>query len=404
VARREPRRKPEGRAGLFIGAPGAVVLALLLAATPASATTGVIETVAGTGAAGYAGDGGPAVSAELSSPIGAVQAPDGRLLIADEGNNVIRQVALDGTITTVAGTAGAGSFGGDRARATSAHLDQPTGVSPTSDGGFLVADRSNDRVRKVSASGVITTVAGSGHQCPNPAGACGDGGRATAAELNAPDRAVPTPDGGFLITEDQGNKVRMVSTRGIITTAAGTGVACRLSTSACGDGGAATLAQLNSPNGVAALPNGGFVISDSGNHRIRMISERGTITTIAGNGVAGSFGDGILATDANLNSPSSVAVAANGAVVIADTYSQTVRVVSRAFIRTLAGTADTPCLTPASTCGDGGLATGAALNTPYDVSVTVDGGVLIADHLDERIRCVDAALGRRKAAPPVACS
>jgi hypothetical protein len=179
----------------------------------------------------------------------------------------------------------------------------------------------------------------------------------------------------------------------VITRVAGTGVACPVSTSACGDGGAATAARLSAPNGVAVLPDGSFVISDSGDNRVRKVSSSGVIATIAGNGIAGSFGDGIAAMSSNLNSPSSVAVAPNGSIVIADTYSQLVRVLSGGIIRTLAGTADTPCTTATSGCGDGGQANAARLNTPFDVSVTADGLVLIADHLDQRIRRVDAGLG-----------
>ena len=389
--------------GVSLGKVGSIMLSkrdlaagalALLMAAPAQAASGVITTVAGNGLSGYSGDGGPATKAELSYPIRAVAAPDGGVLIADEANNVVRELRPDGAITTVAGIAGVGAFAGDGGPATQARLNQPTGVSPIPGGGFLIADRSNNRVRLVSAAGIITTVAGSGETCANPAGACGDGGPATAAMLNAPDRATPAPGGGFLITEDQGNKVRRVSASGVITRAAGTGAACATPTAACGDGGAATAARLNAPNGVAVIPGGGFVISDSNDNRVRMVSASGVITTIAGNGVAGSYGDGIAATSANLNKPSSVAVAPNGAIVIADTYSQLVRVVSAGVIRTLAGTADTRCLVSTNICGDGAKATAARLNTPYDASVTSDGMVLVADYLDQRIRRVELVPGR----------
>ena len=365
----------------------------LVAPLPAQAATGVITTAAGNGQLGFAGNGGAATSAKLSFPMGAAVSPAGMMLIADLGNNVIRQVRPDGTISTVAGVAGAGGFAGDGGPATAAHLSQPTGVSPIPGGGFLIADRSNNRVRRVSATGIITTVAGSGATCANPAGACGDGGAATAASLNAPDRTVSTADGGFLITEDQGNKVRKVSAAGVISRVAGSGVACGAPTLACGDGAAATAAQLNGPNGIAVTADGGFVISDSGDNRVRKVSAAGVITTIAGNGVAGSWGNGIAATSANLNSPSSVAVAPNGAIVIADTYSHLVRYVSGGVIRTLAGTADSPCSPSTAVCGDGAAATAARLNTPYGVGVAPGGEVLIADHLDHRIRRVDAGLG-----------
>jgi hypothetical protein len=271
---------------------------VLLVATTAQAGSGIITTIAGTGQSGYAGDGGPAIRAELAAPIRAVAAPDGGVLIADEANNVVREVQVDGTITTVAGVGGAAGFAGDGGPATKARLNQPTGVSSIPGGGFLIADRSNNRIRQVLASGIITTVAGTGRMCANPAQACGDGGQATAAELNAPDRAVALPGGGFLLTEDQGNKVRMVAANGVITRLAGTGLVCPAPTSACGDGGTATAARLNAPNGVDVIPGGGLVISDSNDNRIRMVSAGGVITTIAGNGIAGSFGNGIAAAKA----------------------------------------------------------------------------------------------------------
>ncbi len=365
----------------------------LLGPVVAQAQVGVITSIAGDGQAGYSGDGAPATNAELSYPIRAVVKPDGGILIADEGNNVVRYVRVDGTIRTVAGVAGAGGYSGDGGPANQARLNQPTGVAPLADGGFLIADRSNNRIRKVSSTGIITTVAGRGSACANPRLACGDGGPATAAQLNAPDRVALTSDGGFLLTEDQGDKVRKVSSTGVISTVAGNGVACAAPTSACGDGAAATSAQLNAPNGVAVLQSGAFVISDSNDNRIRMISADGVISTIAGNGTAGSYGNGIAATNANLNGPSGVAVAPNGAIAIADTNSHLVRVVSGGVIRTLAGIADTPCPASTDNCGDGGPATSARLNVPFDVSVTPDGMALIADHLDQRIRRVDAALG-----------
>ncbi len=367
--------------------------AALWAATSAAAADGTITTIAGTGVAGYAGDGQPATAARLSHPIRAAAATDGGVLIADEANNVIREVRLDGTIATVAGVAGAGGFGGDGGPATKARLNQPTGAVPLAGGGFLIADRSNNRIRQVSAAGVITTVAGSGAMCAVLSGTCGDGGPATAAMLNTPDRVAPLPGGGFLITEDQAAKVRMISAAGIITRVAGTGVNCWPATSACGDGGPATAAQLNGPNGIAILPGGGFVISDANINRVRQVSAAGVITTIAGNGVAGSYGDGIAATKANLNGPSSVSVAPGGAIIIADTYSDLVRVVEGGVIHTLAGTADQPCPASANACGDGGPATAARLNQPYDASATPDGQLLIADYLDQRVRRVASSLG-----------
>jgi hypothetical protein len=376
-------------------ATGAVATAAILAAAPvcAQAATGAIATVAGTGLAGYAGDGAAATRAEVSYPNASVLAPTGSIWIADYGNNVIRAVAPDGTVATIAGVAGPGGFSGDGGLATSARLDDPTGIGPSADGGYLIADRANNRIRKVSAAGIITTIAGSGAACAVPTGSCGDGGPATQAAVSAPDGVVATPDGGFLIVEDQGNRIRKVSAAGMISTVAGTGVACTPASAACGDGGPATSARFDGPTAVAVMPDGGFVVADSGDNRVRRVSAASVVTTIAGNGVAGSYGSGIAATSANLNEPSSVAVAPNGSVVIADTYSDLVRIVAAGTIRTLAGIADSPCTAPTGACGDGGAATSARLDAPYGVSVTPDGGVLISDTLDQRVRRVDAGLG-----------
>lgn len=378
---------------LKIGLAVSTLLAVSGFVAGAEASSGKIFTLAGTGVADYAGDGGLATGAKLNFPIRAVDNFDGIILIADEGNNVIRKIKRDGTIVTVAGVGGAGGFSGDGGPAISARLNQPTGVAALYFGGFLIADRSNNRIRRVLPNGVIVTLAGSGLACSDPAGVCGDGGPATSALLNGPDRVVVLADGSYLITEDQGHKVRVVSATGIISTAAGTGIACAPATAACGDGGLATAAKLNAPNSIALLPAGGFVFTDSGDNRVRAVSPAGLISTLAGNGIAGSFGDGIAATSANLNAPSSVAVAPDGSIVIADTFSHLVRYVKGGIIRTLAGVADSPCSSPISACGDGGLATAARFNTPYDVAVREDGKVMVADHLDHRIRLIDSSLG-----------
>jgi Cellulase (glycosyl hydrolase family 5)/NHL repeat len=356
-----------------------------------AASTGIVTTIAGTGNNGYTGNGGPAPAADLSFPTDAAEAFNGDILVADEGNNVIRQIAPDGTISTVAGVPGPGGFAGDSGPATSARLNQPSGVSPTADGGFLIADRGNNRVRRVSSAGVITTVAGSGKPCSPSGGACGDGGSATAATLSSPYQAIPTPDGGFLIAE--GNRIRKVSAAGVISRAAGTGLACSNPVSPCGDHGPGTAAQLNKPTDAAVMSDGSILIADSGDNRVRAVPPSGVITTIAGNGVAGSWGNGITATSANLNSPSGVAVAPNGSIVIADSYSHLIRTVTGGVIRTLGGTADTSCTVPSSPCGDGGPATNATFNVPFELSVTPDGEVLAADLLDHRIRRIDAGLG-----------
>ena len=205
----------------------------------------VITRIAGTGAAGDTGDGGPATRAQLSEPIGVAVTPDGGFLFSDNGNNVVRKVSPEGVITRVAGTGAAGDTG-NGGPANRAELNGPFGVKVFPDGGFLFSDNGNNVVRKVSPEGVITRVAGTG-----TAGDTGDGGPATRAQLNGPAGVALTPDGGFLFSDFGNNVVRKVSPEGVITRVAGTGAA-----GDTGDGGPATRAQLHGPGGLAVTPHG----------------------------------------------------------------------------------------------------------------------------------------------------
>ncbi|MEK6252036.1 MAG: hypothetical protein AABM43_08865, partial [Actinomycetota bacterium] len=273
--------------------------------------TGIISTVAGT-TSGFSGDGGPATAAQLNTPLGVAPTADGGYLIADFANHRIRKVSAAGIISTVAGTT---SFGlsGDGGPATAAQLNNPQGVAPTADGGFLIADRGNSRIRKVSAAGIISTVAGT------TAGFSGDGGPATAAQLNDPSGVAPTADGGFLIADLSNHRIRQVSAAGIINTVAGT-----TSFGLSGDGGPATAAQLNGPIGVAPTPDGGFLIADFSNSRVRKVSAAGIISTVAGT-TEGLSGDGGPATAAQLDHPAGVAPAPDGGFLIADQGNHRIR-------------------------------------------------------------------------------
>lgn len=222
---------------------------------------GIITTVAGTGERGFSGDGGPAVAATIDNPRGIAVLPGGGFLIPDTGNHRVRRVDTNGMITTVAGT-GTPGFSGDGGRAVDAQLQKPFGVAPTADGGFLVVDVGNQRIRRVSRAGVITTVAGTG-----VSGFSGDAGLATAAELDNPHNVAALPDGGFLIADTFNNRVRRVSPTGVITTVAGTGVAGFSD----GDGSAAT-AELDLPKALALVPDrSGFLVGDSANNRVRLV-------------------------------------------------------------------------------------------------------------------------------------
>ena len=211
----------------------------------------------------------------------------GNLYIADTGNNRIRKVSATGIITTVAGNGSAG-YSGDGGPATSAQLDGPEGVAVDGSGNLYIADTCNNRIRKVSATGIITTVAGNGS-----AGYSGDGGPATSAQLSLPAGVAVDGSGNLYIADSGNNRIRKVSATGIITTVAGNG-----SPGYSGDGGPATSAQLNQPAGVAVDASGNLYIADSSNNRIRKVSATGIITTVAGNGFDGYSGDGGPATSA----------------------------------------------------------------------------------------------------------
>lgn len=349
--------------------------ALALSAVPAAAQTNNIFTLAGTGIAGFNGDGIAAGTAQLNVPVDVESTPDGGYLITDQINYRIRRVSPAGTITTVAGT-GTSGFGGDGGPATSAQISIPNGLVATSDGGFLFADSNNHRVRRVTPAGTISTVAGTG-----AFGFSGDGTPAVAAQLNFPAGVALTPDGGFLISDNDNHRVRKVSAGGTITTVAGTGVA-----GFSGDNGPATAAQINDPGGIAAIGDGSYLIADINNHRVRRVSAGGTITTAAGSGSAGYTGDGGPAGAAQLNQPSGVAVLPGGGYLIGDRLNHAVRAVTAGgTIGTVAGTG-----TPGG-AGNGGPAAAAQLNQPIGVTVTPDGDYLIADAVNHAVRLVDAA-------------
>jgi hypothetical protein len=371
-----PRRVLSGIAG--------VVAIIGVLAAPAHAAPGDIFTFAGTGAAGFGGDGGPATAAALHQPTGLARLADGSILVADYANHRIRRVSPNGQITTVAGTNTTG-YSGDGGQATAARLNLPTDVEPTPDGGFLIADYGNRRVRKVSPAGVITTVAGTG-----VSGTYGNGGPATSAQLGAPTGVAVTADGGFLIADAAAHRIRRVSPGGIITSVAGTGTA-----GGSGDGGPATAARLNAPVSVAALAGGGFLVAEYEGHRVRRVSAAGVITRVAGTGTAGFSGDGEAALAARLNYPVHVSPTSDGGLLIGDSANDRVRKVSPdGTIATVAGTGE------AGFAGDGGPAMLARLDAPYAAVEDGSGGILIADGQNNRLRRVEGPAPAVVEVPP----
>jgi uncharacterized protein (TIGR03437 family) len=346
------------------------VLLLSLANAQGQAPQFTISTVAGNGTTGYSGDGGPAASAEINgaSGLGVVTDTAGNLYIADYGNNRIRKVTPTGTISTVAGNGTAG-FSGDSGAATSAALHGPGGIAIDSSANLYIADALNNRIRKV-INGTISTIAGTG-----VAGFSGDGGPATSAVLNNPTALALDAAGNLYIADVRNNRIRMVTPSGTISTVAGSG-----QSGYSGDGGPATSAALNSPLGLAADATGNLFIADTVNNRVRKVS-KGTITTVAGNGVGGFAGDGGLGTTAEINFPTGVSVDGAGNLYIADLNNARIReLLANGTIWTIAGRS------VVGFSGDGGLATNAELNEPGAVAAGLSGGVYIGDVANERIR------------------
>ena len=280
---------------------------------------GVVTTVAGNNTPGFSGDNGPATSAQLNNPGGLAIDSQGNLYVADSGNNRVREVS-NGIITTVAGN-GTPGFSGDNGPALSAELKGPQSVTLDSSGNLYIADDGNIRIRRVS-NGVITTVAGTG-----TLGYTGDGGQAVSAEVGNLLYLASGPN-NLYIADSKNDRIREIVS-GVINTIAGNG------TGFGGDGGAATAAQLDLPSGVAVDASGNLYIADTSNSRIREVS-KGTITTFAGNGTAGHSGDGGPASSAELGYPGAVAAGSSGNVFIDDGLSL-IREVSGEVITTVAG-------------------------------------------------------------------
>lgn len=330
----------------------------------------LITTVAGNGTTGFSGDGGPATNATMHSPQGLAVDSAGNVLIADFNNHVVRKMNVAGVITTVAGI-GVYGFSGDGSLATNASLNHPAAVAVDGIGNLYIADQDNHRVRKVGTNGVITTIAGNG-----TAGFSGDGGVATNASMLTPMGLALDAAGNVFIADYDNHRVRQVGTNGIITTVAGNGA-----DGYSGDRDAATNSSLGSPFGVAVDSAGNLYIGDPTNNCVRKVDTAGIITTVAGNGSRGFWGDGGPAVYATLSVPCGVAIDAMGNLLLADAGNHRVRAVdTNGIITTLAGSG------VSGFSGDGNLAAFGAMTYPVGVAVDPSGNVLIADEYNHRVR------------------
>lgn len=381
------------------------------------------EPVAGSGTPGYTGDGGPATEAHLASPHGLALDRLGALYLADRANHCIRRVdPRTGVITTVAGTGFPGASG-DGGPARAAQLRDPAAVAVDGDGALFIADLGNSRVRRVDPrTGIITTaqgldkVASSGlavaadgtlfvgdlehrtvlrmQRKEGPRiivgngglGYGGDGRAARAAFLSGPRGLARDRRGNLYVAEAQAHRVRRIDgASGLITTVAGNGIA-----GYSGDGGPATKASLNEPQGIALDGAGNLLIADMGNHRVRKLASDGTITTIAGTGRDGLGGDGLSLRETDLGRPSDVAFDRKGGILVVlggpglvyrvDPDSGKVRrLVGLPVERTL--------------LADGQPATSGRIDHISAFAVTPEGDLLFAEEGSLRIRRVDATTG-----------
>lgn len=279
---------------------------------------GIITAFAGTGEAGFAGDGGPALQAKINFPHAITMTDNGTVYFTDTRNHRARRITPDGIITTIAGN-GQAAFSGDGGSALNASLNQPEGIAVDARGNVFIAEFNNHRIRKVSPAGIITTVAGNG-----TAGFSGDGGPAVNAAMNVTPVVTVDSSGNLYVGDRENHRVRKVDRRGIITTVAGNGV--EATTENIGDGGLAKAASLNRPVGLALDRAGNLYIAERNGHRVRKVTPAGVITTIAGTGVAGFNGDNADATKAMLNTPRRLTVNPAGDVLyLADTDNHRIR-------------------------------------------------------------------------------
>ena len=342
--------------GVAALATAAVATAAALAAGPAA-----IKTVAGNGAGGLGGaDGDPATAVPVDHPRGISFVAAGGFLVAEPFAHVVLRVAADGRSFRAAGSGVAG-YSGDGGPATAAQLSGVHGVAPLPDGGFVLADTGNNRIRRVSPAGTITTIAGTGM-----AGFSGDGGPAVAAQIRGPRGIATLPDGTILFPDSGNHRIRRISPAGVITTVAGSGAP-----GFSGDGRPALSAQLGLPFSVSPLAKGGFLIAEAGNGRVRRVAANGTITTVA-----------------KLPAPHAVAALPDGTFLVTDTNGHRVlRVRAVDDFTTVAGTGT------AGFSGDGGSPTAAELNQPKALAILPDlSGFLVGDSANNRVRLVEMDL------------
>lgn len=328
-----------------------------------------ITDIAGAYRDGYSGDGGQATLAHLNNPLGVYADVAGNLYIADWGNSKIRVIDSSGIISTFAGNRVYG-YSGDGGPATAAELDGPIDLLTDASGNLYISDIGNERIRKIDKNGIITTFAGNGKFAFG-----GDGGPAQNASFNDP-AGMCTCGTDFYIADEFNNRIRKINSSGIITTVAGNGLK-----GYSGDGGPAIAARLYYPVGVATDVSGNLYIVDEDNNCIRKVDAQGIISTVAGNGILGFSGDGGAAINAELNVPAALAIDTMGDMFIADRNNERIRMVdTNGIMSTIAGNGI------AGYAGSGGPATAAELSNPSSLVIDKYGNLYFSNPFNDHVQ------------------
>lgn len=352
-----------------------MLIAAALALAPfAVADEWRIETVAGTGQAGFSGDGGPAREAQVNDPYGVIRGPDGALWFCEVGGNRIRRIDRAGIITTVAGT-GERGHSGDGGPALQATFNRPHEIRFDRDGNLFVADMANQVIRRIDMdTNIVTTVAGK----PGRRDYTGDGGPATEATLDSPHSIQFSPEGDLYICDVSNHVIRRIDhATGIISTFAGTG-----RPGPTPDGAPIAGTPLNNPRSLEFDRNGDlWLVTREGNQVFRFDREAGIIHHVAGTGETGFTGNGGPARAARLSGPKGIAIDQDGNVWLADTESHTVRMIDHRSgnIEWIAGTGQ-------AGNGTDGPARDCAMNRLHGIFADADGSIFIGDSEAHRVR------------------
>ncbi len=330
----------------------------------------IIDVIGGTGHRGFGGDGGPATKAVFRTPDGVAVDAAGNVYVVDRNNNRVRRIDASGAVSTIAGTGRQGTSG-DGGPATEAQLFNPSAIALDADGNIYVASSLGHCVRKIDGAGAITTIAGTGAQ-----GSSGDGGPAIEAQLDRPNAIAVDAERNVYVAEHGSHRVRKIDAAGVITGFAGTGVKGN-----GGDGGPAREAQLDFVNGLAVDAAGNVYLTDMNQARVRRVDPAGTIDTVVGTGTSGWSGDGGPATQARIATPAGVAVDSAGNLFVTEYWAGRIRKVGPdGIITTIAGTGRQ------ESTGDMGLAVEASLDRPSAIAVDSAGNLFVTEAFANRVR------------------